>query len=114
MVKVKLRPFAPKGFLSLKQMEQLIYWYKGSERIISQRKLAEYVGVSRRTFYNIFERDSKRPFDELKLKEVNKLVQAYNHDLQEQSDQRNQKEVDHSKVKKQDELVEQLIKKVEK
>src|SRR5699024_1672673 len=111
MAKVTLRPFAPKGLLSDAQTELLKTWFQGEERNINQRGIADAIGVSRNKLYNSFEKNPERPFDELSLGSVNKLIALYNEDIQEVKKER-KKQAEETKSTK--EKAEKLIKKVQK
>lgn len=109
MAKVRLRPFAPNGLLSDAQTKQLKAWFQGENRKINQRGIAEAIGVSRNKLYSSLEKNPNRPFDELPLKTVNKLIELYNSDIQEVKEER-KKEAKETKTTK--ERAEKLIKKV--
>lgn len=81
MVKNTLRPFAPKGLLTNNQTNQLKRWFDGENRVINQRDLAEKIGISRNKLYQSFKKNPDRPFDELQLKNLNKLISIYNEDI---------------------------------
>lgn len=111
MSKVTLRPFAPNGLLSDAQSKLLKTWFQGAERNINQRGIAEAIGVSRNKLYNSFEKNPERPFDELSLGSVNKLIALYNKDIKEVKEER-KKEAEETETTK--EKAEKLIKKVKK
>lgn len=106
--KLNLRPFAPNGLLTETQTEQLKAWWNGEKRVISTRKLAEEIGVSRPKLYKSFTENPERPFDELKLSIVNKFIAIYNEDIQKAK--KVKEEVKETKTSKK--LAEELIKKV--
>lgn len=80
--KITLRPFAPKGILTETQTKQLMAWYNGEKRNISHTEIGQKASVSRQKLYISFKRNPERPFDELKLSIVNKIIQLYNHDIE--------------------------------
>lgn len=81
---ITLRPFAPKGLLTESQNKQLIEWWNNTEkRLVTTREIAQICGISRDTFYRAFKNKPERPFDELALKTVNKIIALYNKDIQE-------------------------------
>lgn len=83
MSKIRLRPFAPNGLLSETQTNQLKSWFQGENRKINQRGIAGEINVSRNKLYMSFDKNPDRPFDELPLKTVNKLIELYNRDIEE-------------------------------
>ncbi|KRM94720.1 hypothetical protein FC56_GL001091 [Lentilactobacillus senioris DSM 24302 = JCM 17472] len=81
MAKVKYYKIAPNGLLSDKQTKLLKSWIGSKDRHINQRDLVEAIGISRNKLYQSFEQNPERPFDELKLKTLNKLLDVYNADI---------------------------------
>jgi len=109
MSKIRIRPFAPNGLLSKTQTKQLEAWFQGESRKINHRGISDAIGVSRNKLYMSFEKNPERPFDELSLKTVNKLIELYNRDIQTVKEE--QVEVaEETKTTK--ERAEKLIKKV--
>lgn len=109
--KIRMRPFAPNGLLTDVQTEQLKAWYQdGENRKISQRAVAEATGINRMTLRSSFEKNPDRPFDEIVLKKVNKLIEVYNEDIQRKDEEDEKVE----KTKKNKDLAKQLIEKVDK
>ncbi|MBC2173995.1 hypothetical protein [Listeria booriae] len=84
--KIRPRPFAPNGLLTENQSRQLVAWYEGDERLCNQREISQIIGVSRMKLHTTFAENPERPFDELKLKNVNKLIELYNQDLEKQKE----------------------------
>lgn len=111
MAKLRMRPFAPNGLLTDTQTKQLAAWFDGENRKINQRGIAEAIGVSRNKLYSSFGKNPERPFDELALKTVNKLIELYNHDIQE-SKKEQKDAAEETKTSK--ERAEKLINKVSK
>lgn len=109
MTKLQIRPFAPNGLLTDHQTKLLKAWFAGEERYINQRGISETIGVSRNKIYNSFEKNPDRPFDELQLKAVNKLVELYNEDIKQFKEQR---KVEAEETKSTKKKAEQLINKV--
>lgn len=109
--KITLRPFAPKGILTEAQTKQLMAWYGGEKRNISQVEICEKASVSRQKLYISFKQNPERPFDELKLSIVNKIIQLYNQDI-ENPKKDDSKEIE-KELKKGLQKAKSLIKKVE-
>lgn len=109
MSKIRLRPFAPNGLLSAAQTKQLKSWFQGENRNINQRGISDVIGVSRNKLYMSFDKNPERPFDELPLKTVNKLIELYNTDIQQVKEEE-KKVAEETKTTK--ERAEKLIKKV--
>ncbi|HLQ96354.1 MAG TPA: hypothetical protein VK108_08205 [Pseudogracilibacillus sp.] len=109
MTKIDFRPFAPNGLLTDNQTRTLTAWFEGEKRNINQRGIAEAIGVSRNKLYSAFEKNADRPFDELPLKAVNKIIELYNEDIQQFKEQQ-KREAEETKTTK--EKAEKLIKKV--
>lgn len=107
--KIRMRPFAPNGLLTDSQTEQLKAWYQGENRKMNQRSVADETGINRMTFRSCFEKNPERPFDELVLKKVNKLIEVYNRDIQQKDEDEQVEE-----TKKAEDLAKDLIKKVKK
>lgn len=108
--KIRMRPFAPNGLLTDLQATQLKAWYEGENRKMNQRSIAKETGINRMTIRSYFEKNPERPFDELPLKKVNKLIEVYNRDIQ-QKDEADEKV---EETKKAEELAKDLVKKVKK
>jgi len=107
--KVTLRPFAPNGLLTDTQTAQLKAWWSGEKRSISTREIVSILKISRQKIYDSLKKNPERPFDELKLKTLNVLIQIYNKDIQSFKEEQ-QIEVKESKTNKK--RASELIKKV--
>ncbi|STE38054.1 hypothetical protein [Enterococcus mundtii] len=79
---VRMRPFAPKGLLTQAQNKQLLAWYEGENRVIYQKTIAEHIGMTPKTLRKMFQEDPERPFDNFKLKALNRFIALYNEDIQ--------------------------------
>lgn len=112
---VRMRPFAPKGFLTDLQNKQLILWYQGENRLTSQKMIAEKIGMTPKTLRKMFQEAPDRPFDNFKLKSLNLFIMLYNEDIQKykelESEKENEKKDNSIKSIR---LAKKLIEKVEK
>lgn len=110
MAKIRLRPFLPKGLLSSSQSKQLVTWYEGKNRTVTKQDIAKIIDMNRKTLRKMFIDNPERPFDNFKMKHLNKFIKLYNEDIQRYKELK-QQEVQETQISK--ELVQKLIDKVE-